>query len=68
MESSLSQANTNIDELKVEKDKLRADLEVVEQKQDEMEQYQRKYNVEIHGIPESPDEELDQLIVKLAVH
>ncbi|KAK3725833.1 hypothetical protein QZH41_003800 [Actinostola sp. cb2023] len=66
LESSLSQANTNIDELKVEKDKLRADLEVLEQKQDEMEQYQRKYNVEIHGIPESPDEEVDQLIVKLA--
>lgn len=41
-------------------------IENFESEQDELQQYQRKYNLEIHGIPEKEDEDVEELIVKLA--
>jgi hypothetical protein len=37
----------------------------LEDHQDEMEQYQRKYNLEIHSIPEEPEEDLEVIVKEL---
>ena len=38
----------------------------LELQQDSLEQYTRKYNIEIHGVPESKDENLHELITSVA--
>jgi len=40
-------------------------LSKLEENQDEIRQYQRKYNVEIHGIPERENEDLEDIIEEL---
>jgi len=44
---------------------LRCKLEELDNHQDDMEQYQRKHNLEIHGIPEKRDENLEIIVKNL---
>ena len=41
-------------------------LAAIETQPDEMQQYQHKYNLEIHGVPETEEEDLEDFTVKFA--
>ena len=41
-------------------------LQDLEEKCDDIEQYSRKFNLEIHGIPEEEDEDVGQIILQVA--
>ena len=45
---------------------LRSQYEILGDSIDEINQYQRKYNIEIHNISEQEDETLENLVVDLA--
>ena len=53
-------------QLKGENAILRSQYEMLEDSIDEVNQYQRKNNIEIHGIPEQEGENLENLVVDLA--
>ena len=55
-----------IDGLNQEIDELSSELGFAINQIDDLEQYTRKYNLEIHGIAESPDENVAEKIIKLA--
>jgi len=54
--------NESNEELKGEQKK----IELLEDKHDELEMYSRKHNIEVHGIPESSEEDLEKVMIKVA--
>lgn len=66
----LTQGNAKLEakceEQQYELNTLKARMNNLDEVQDDLNQYQRKYNVEIHGIPEHDDEDLDEVVEELA--
>ncbi|KAK3749026.1 hypothetical protein QZH41_006223 [Actinostola sp. cb2023] len=69
----LTQENNRLNSMAIEHEKLlkqckdeakvlRSEMYELEERQDDMNQYQRKHNLEIHGIPEEKDEDLEVII------
>lgn len=68
LSQSLKEARARIDELNTEVVRLRTELERVEEvdkKVDELEQYQRRNNLRVFGIPERKDEDTDGIVLGL---
>lgn len=69
LSKSLKEAQSRIQELSGEVDKLKAEVQRVEhvaqEKVDELEQYQRRNNLRFFGVPESRDEDTDGLVLQL---
>ena len=47
-------------------EQLEENLDTLEFEHDALEQYTRKYNIEVHGVPERSDENLEELITSIA--
>ncbi|KAK3731907.1 hypothetical protein QZH41_005544 [Actinostola sp. cb2023] len=56
----------SLTECKLELKTTATQVEALEDKDDELEMYSRKHNLEIHGVPEDNDEDLDEVVIKLA--
>jgi len=56
----------SLTECKLELKTTATQVEALEDKDDELEMYSRKHNLEIHGVPEDNDDDLDKVVMKLA--
>lgn len=68
LSQSLKDAHSRIDELSQEVSMLRTELkrvEVVEKKTEELEQYQRRNNLRVFGVPETQGESTDGIVIGL---
>ena len=66
LKKTIRTTKEQIDGLNQEIDELSSELGFAINQIDDLEQYTRKYNLEIHGIAESPDENVAEKIIKLA--
>ena len=66
LKRAVRKAEDEIDGLYQEIDDLTSDLGTAINQFDDLEQYTRKHNLEIHGISESPEENVAEKVIKLA--
>ena len=61
----LLKENKSLDQLDEDYEEMEQRLSDLESKQDDIEQYTRKFNLEIHGFPENEDEDLADSVIKI---
>jgi len=61
----LLKENKSLDQLDEDYEEMEQRLSDLETKQDDIEQYTRKFNLEIHGFPENEDEDLADSVIKI---
>ena len=65
LKKAVRKAEDEVADLNDDLDGLKSDLDTAICQIDDLEQYNRKHNLEIHGIPESSEENLSDKIIKL---
>ena len=65
-QSRMAQLETNLEKKSEENAKFQKKLGEIFMQHDDLEQYTRKFNLEIHGIPETNDEEPEDIVLNLA--
>ena len=65
LKKAVRKAEDDVADLNDDLDGLKSDLDSAICQIDDLEQYNRKHNLEIHGIPESSEENLSDKIIKL---
>ena len=66
LKEEMSKMNTKLQESLKKNELLEKKMDAMTLKHDDLEQYTRKYNLEIDGIPEKQDENLEETVIKLA--
>ena len=66
LKESTSKIDTKLQESLMKNALLERKMNEMHTKHDDLEQYTRKYNLEIDGIPEVEDEDLEDIVIKLA--
>ena len=66
MKESNKKLASRIEVLEKQESLTKKKLQDLEEKCDDIEQYSRKFNLEIHGIPEEEDEDVGQIILQVA--
>lgn len=66
LKENMSKMDTKLQESLMKNALLERKMNEMNTKHDDLEQYTRKYNLEIDGIPEVEDEDLEDVVIKLA--